>query len=109
MDLEKYEMKTKNKEVEQIPYIAYESALARHERTVKRMIVSMVIVVLLLVISNACWLYAWCQFEYVDETTTTTVKQDGEGQNVYGDGNKVNDGAGSNSKTQTEKNAEEER
>lgn len=108
MDLEKYEMKTKNKEVEQIPYIAYESALARHERTVKRMIVSMVILVLLLVISNACWLYVLSGYEFVDETTTTTVTQDGKGQNVYGNGNNVNNGAEDSNKTETKKAEEEE-
>lgn len=92
-----------------IPYIAYESEMARHERTVKRLIWSLVLAVLLVVISNACWLYAWCQFEYVDETTTTTtVTQDGEGQNVYGDGNNVNDGAKDSSKTQTKKDTEKE-
>lgn len=92
-----------------IPYIAYESEMARHERTVKRLIVSLVLTILLLVISNVCWLYAWCQFEYVDETTTTTtVTQDGKGQNVYGDGNNLNDGSENSSKAQTQTDAEKE-
>ena len=90
-----------------IPYIAYESALARNERTAKRLIVSLIICILLLMISNLAWLYALSNFEYVDETSTT-VTQDGKGQNVYGDNNKVNDGAeDSSSKTQT--NAKKER
>ena len=96
-----------------IPYIAYESALARNERTAKRLIVSLIICILLLMISNLAWLYAWCQFEYVaeDTTTTTTVTQDGEGQNVYGDNNRVNDGAEDSNKepNKTQKNAEEKR
>lgn len=90
-----------------VPFIAYESEMARHERTVKRMIVSLVLTVLLLVISNVCWLYALSGFEYVDETTTT-VQQDGEGQNVYGDGNNVNNGA-KNSSKKTQNDAEEKR
>lgn len=98
-----------NNEQPTIPYIAYESEMARHERTVKRMIVSLVLTVLLLVISNVCWLYAWCQFEYVDETTTTTtVTQDGKGQNVYGDRNSLSNGAEDNSKAQTQTDAEKE-
>lgn len=94
-----------------IPYIAYESVLARNERTVKRLIICLLMCTLLLLLSNCAWLYAWCQYEYVDETeTTTTVTQDGEGQNVYGDNNRVNDGAeDSNSpeKTQTDDTEEE--
>lgn len=90
-----------------IPYIAYESALARNERTAKRLIVSLIICILLLVISNLAWLYALSNFEYVDEATTTTVTQDGKGQNVYGDNNRVNDGAKNNSSDKTQKNAEE--
>lgn len=89
-----------------IPYIAYESALARNERTAKRLIVSLVLCILLLVISNVAWLYALSNFEYVDETTTT-VTQDGKGQNVYGDNNKVNDGSKDSSrKTQADEKKE---
>ena len=92
-----------------IPYIALESALARNERTAKRLIVSLIICILLLVISNLAWLYALSSFEYVDEaTTTTTVTQDGKGQNVCGDNNRVNDVAeDSSSSDKTQKNAEE--
>lgn len=90
-----------------IPYIAYESALARNERTAKRLIVSLIICILLLVISNLAWLYVLSEFEYVDETTTT-VTQDGKGQNVYGDNNRVNDGA-ENSSSKTKANEKKER
>ena len=97
-----------------VPFIAYESVLARNERIVRRLIITIVILATLLVVSNFAWLYAWCQYEYVDEevsTTTTTVKQDGEGQNVYGNGNEVN-GSDNNSKTDSKaetKETEEER
>lgn len=93
-----------------IPYVAYESALARNERTIKRLIISLVSCILLVVICNCAWLYAWCQFEYVDEeTTTTTVQQDGEGQNVYGDNNNVNEPNNNNSKKETQTDAKKER
>ena len=92
-----------------IPYIAYEGALARNERTAKRLIVSLIICILLLVISNLAWLYTLSSFEYVAEDTTTTVTQDGKGQNVYGDNNRVNDGAENSSSYKTQKNAEEKR
>ena len=92
-----------------IPYIAYESALARNERTAKRLIVSLIICILLLMISNLAWLYALSNFEYVAEDPTTTVPQAGKGQNVYGDNNRVNDGAENSSSDKTQKNAEEKR
>ena len=38
--------------MEQIPYIVFESEMARHERTIKRLLILLVISVLLLFISN---------------------------------------------------------
>lgn len=102
MELEKYSASQKN---DNIPYIAYESALARNERTIKRLIISLVLSIVLMFASNAVWLWAFSQYEYVDETTTTTVKQDGKGQNVYGDNNKLNGADDSSDKTP--KNGEE--
>lgn len=66
-----------------IPYIVYESAEARAERTAKRLIIALLVTILLLFASNAIWLYAWNQYDYVSETETETVtyKQDGEGYN----------------------------
>jgi len=103
MQLERYEM---NNDVERIPYIAYESALARNERTIKRLIIALVLSIVLMFASNAMWAYCWMQYDYTsEETTTTQVDQDGKGTNVYGDGNEVN-GADNNGnsakKTQTE-------
>lgn len=104
MELEKYSTPQKN---DSIPYIAYESALARNERTIKRLIISLVLSIVLMFASNAVWLWAFSQYEYVDETTTT-VQQDGKGQNVYGDNNNLNDGA-KDSNNKTPKNGEEKR
>lgn len=90
-----------------IPYIAYESVLARNERTVKRLIICLLMCTLLLLLSNCAWLYALSFYDYEstsDTTTTTTVTQDGEGQNVYGDNNRVNDGA----KDSSSKNSKED-
>lgn len=58
-----------------IPYIAYEGAMARHERTVKRLIIGIVIAVILLFATNVAWLYVWSQYD------TVSYDQDGEGIN----------------------------
>lgn len=78
-----------------IPYIVYEGAQAKNERTVKRLIVALVISILLIFVSNLAWLYAWTQYDYTsgETTTTTSYTQDGEGTNIIGDGNEVGDGA----------------
>ena len=71
-----------------VPYIVYEGAQARHERTVKRLIVAIIIGVVLLFASNAIWLYAWAQYDYTSEETV--IQQDGRGINLIGNDNEVN-------------------
>jgi len=69
-----------------VPYIVYEGEMARQERQIKRLIMMLTIMLVLLFASNMAWLYVWNQYEYVDETTETTIKatQDGEGVNIVG-------------------------
>lgn len=78
-----------------VPYIAYESSEARWERTVKRLIIALTITVILLVGSNGAWLWAWMQYDYTGETTSTETiyTQDGQGLNIIGDRNHVADEA----------------
>lgn len=84
------ENEVKNKEVEknvEVPYIVYEGALARMERTIKRLFVLVIVSVLITFASNAIWLYWWNQYEYVDEEYH--YEQDGEGLNLIGDRNNI--------------------
>ena len=74
-----------------IPLIAHESMLARMERTIKRLWILCIVLIVLLVGSNVAWLYYESQFEEV----VTTVEQEvdtGEGDayvtgvgNIYGE------------------------
>ena len=86
---------------ESVPYIVHESSMARMERQVKRGWIALIVAVCLLFVSNAAWLYAWCQYDYSSEETF--YQQDGEGTNIIGDSNEVdNYGAESdNSEAQT--------
>ena len=54
---------------ESVPYIVHEGAMARNERTVKRMIIALVASIALLFASNALWLYAWFSYDYVSSVT----------------------------------------
>ena len=83
-----------------VPYIVHESAQARHERNTKRLVIALVITILLMFASNALWLWAWMQYDYVSETNDLTYTQDGNGTNligasVIGGGNIVTEGEGS--------------
>jgi hypothetical protein len=64
--------------------------LAMLERTIKRLWILALISVLLLVGTNAAWLYYESQFE--DVSTTIDASQDGSGTNIIGGGD-VNYGA----------------
>ena len=86
---------------ESVPYIVHESSMARMERQVKRGWIALIVAVCLLFASNVAWLYAWCQYDYSSEEIV--YQQDGEGTNIIGDSNEVdNYGAESdNSEAQT--------
>lgn len=66
-----------------VPYIVHEGAMARLDRTIKRLWIVIILLILLLVASNAGWLYYESQFETVPEqktvTTTQKVTQDNDG------------------------------
>ncbi len=87
-----------------VPYLVHEGCLARDERVIKRLVIALVLTIVLMFASNGIWLYAWMQYDYVEETTsettttttTTNTTQDGEGINIYGGGD-VNYGADDNS------------
>ena len=64
-----------------VPYIVYESSQARQERTVKRLIVIIIILITMLFACNAFWLYEWCQYDYSSEQVEVT--SEGEGNANY--------------------------
>jgi hypothetical protein len=86
------ECKEKRMEVnttENVPYIVHETAMARNERNVKRLVVALVVAIVLAFATNVGWLIYESQYETVDYS----YAQDGEGTNIIGDGNDVDNGA----------------
>ena len=80
-----------------VPYVVFESELARLERIIHRQFVLIVIAVLLLVGTNAYWIYYESQFQ---EITTTEVTQDvdsGDGGDAI-----INDGVRINGESETD-------
>lgn len=63
-----------------VPYIVYESEAARHERTVKRLLVALVVAIALIFVSNIAWLWFFNQFDYSTDTITQGTEA---GDNSY--------------------------
>ena len=81
-----------------IPFAAHESAMGRAERHIKALIWVIVLLIVLLVGTNAGWLIYNSQFEVVEETTTTITQDNADGYNNYigNDGDIVNGKADNN-------------
>lgn len=69
---------------ENVPYIVHESSMARMERQTKRLWVAVLLLIVLMVCTNAAWLYYECQFS--DIVTTIEAEQDGSGVNIVSGG-----------------------
>ena len=73
--------------VEPVPYLAYESAMARNERTVKRLLVAFVVAIVLWFSTIGVFVWFLNQYDYA----STEYVQDGEGLNIIGDRNHVSE------------------
>ena len=58
-----------------VPFAVYESVMARAERQAKRLVAVIILLIVLLVGSNICWIVYENSFD--DMTETYTVEQDG--------------------------------
>ena len=61
-----------------IPYIAYESEMSRHERSVTRWFIACAILFALLIVTNVGWLCYESQFETVTVTQEVEASADGD-------------------------------
>ena len=84
---------------ERVPYIVHESSMARMERQVKRLWISLIVAVCLLFASNVAWLYCWRQYDYSSEEIVTVDGKDGIANYIGNDGDIVN---GENNGSETE-------
>lgn len=71
-------------EIKDVPYIVHEGILARMERQLKRLFLTVIVLIAALILSNGAWLYAWLQYDYDSEIIT--AEQDGRGINIVGGG-----------------------
>lgn len=73
-----------------VPYIVHEGTLARNERIIRRLIAALIICILLMFASNAAWLYAWFQYDYVSEEVTVDSGDGGNANYIGNNGDIIN-------------------
>ena len=88
-----------NRQIMMIPFVVYESMLAKEDAQQRRMVYIIIMLIILLVVTNVIWLVAWNQYDYVDDVSIK-AEQDGSGVNIVGNGD-IDYGADSNG-TQTQ-------
>ena len=71
---------------DKIPYIAFEAEMARHERSIKRLIIALLLTITLLFISNVAWLWFFNQFDIESETVQLDSSENGTASYVGNDG-----------------------
>ena len=95
-----------------IPYFVHEGDLARSERTIKRLIIALVVTICLVFASNAVWLYAWMQYDYESsestQTDTSYINVDGKDgtANYIGNDGDITNGSNNSSKENKDKDAD---
>lgn len=77
--------KESRQNVEPVPYIAHESAMARQERTIKRLIITLMVIIFLWFATIGGFVWYLNQYDF----ESYVYKQDGEGLNIIGDRNGV--------------------
>ncbi len=73
---------------EPIPYVVHESDMARQERTIKRLWILLLVLIVLFVGSNAAWIYYESQF--ADESWTFEANTDNGGTAIANGDGEVN-------------------
>lgn len=81
-----------------VPYVVHEAEVSRQERQIKRMWIALIVLAVALFLTNMAWIGYESQFETISYDYT----QDGEGTNIIGNSNEVNNGAEIESENQTQ-------
>lgn len=79
------------KKPEAVPYIVHESAMARAERSSKRLWIAVILLIVMLVGTNGAWIWYESQFEVVETTEITQENADGYNNYIGNDGD-INNG-----------------
>lgn len=75
---------------ENVPYLVHESEMARAERTIKRLWITTLILIFMLVGTNAAWLWWNNQWETVESWEITQENEGGNNNYIGNDGDITN-------------------
>ena len=75
---------------ENVPYIVHESSMARMERQIKRLWITILTLIFLLVGSNCAWLWWNNQWETVESLEITQENEGGNNNYIGNDGDITN-------------------
>ena len=75
---------------ENVPYITHESSMARMERQIKRLWITILVLIFLLVGTNGAWLWWSNQWETVESWEITQENDGGYNNYIGNDGDIVN-------------------
>lgn len=84
-----------------VPYLVYEATQARNERTIKRLIIVIIISIALIFVSNAIWLYVWSQYDYTSSESVDLSTDGGGDANYIGNNGDIVNGESKGSESQT--------
>ena len=74
--------KVKEQHAEPVPFIVHEGTMARAERMIKRLWITILLLIVLLVGTNAGWIWFESQFEY-SQTTQEVTQESNHGDNSF--------------------------
>lgn len=78
-------------DMKDVPYIVFESEMARLERIIKKQFILIIVALCFLVGTNACWAVYESQFETVEATEVTQDVDSGDGGDaIINDGVRIN-------------------
>lgn len=72
--------------------IAFERMQAKDERNDKWRNIIIILLIVLLIATNAMWLWAWNQYDYVDGYSVEMEADDGSNANYIGNNGDINNG-----------------
>lgn len=77
--------------VQSVPFVVHESAMARNERAVKRLVIALIVLALLWFATIGIGVYAWMRYDYSSEESVVDVDaNDGVANYIGNDGDIVN-------------------
>lgn len=73
-----------------VPYIVYESARAQSERTMKRLIIALIVAICLLFATNALWIWHNAHYDFFDSEVNVDTEGEGNANYIGQDGDIYN-------------------